>query len=145
MIQHLGNENHSCLQYWCSKEWKFLWRFLYDATPQIRPPPFHWVCPTSPASYLHEELDVLLLTQEVPVQCAPVGHQLQDFAFPVQRLLLRPLFPVPPLLPPVSLCAIGEDEELRVVIIQMCCAPPLPYSRKERSDDTLNPSTPHAP
>lgn len=37
--------------------------------------------------YLHEQLDVLLLPQEVFIQGAPLGHKVQDLPLPVEGLL----------------------------------------------------------
>lgn len=51
-------------------------------------------------SYLHEELDMLVFSQEVFAEQHPLRHQVQEFLLPLQSLL-------PILFPSVSLGAIG--------------------------------------
>lgn len=51
-------------------------------------------------SYLHEELDMLVFSQEVFAERHPLRHQVQEFLLPLQSL-----FPI--LFPSVSLGAIG--------------------------------------
>lgn len=51
-------------------------------------------------SYLREQFDVLVFSQEISAERHPLWHQVQDFSFPLQFLL-------PVLFPSASLGAIG--------------------------------------
>lgn len=57
-------------------------------------------------SYLHEAPDVLLLLEEVLVEPAPVGDQLQDLTLPEEGVLAL-------LLAPAAGAAVGESESRR--------------------------------
>lgn len=53
-----------------------------------------------PISYLHEELDALVVTQEIVAQLHPLRHQVEDLPFPLQSL-------PPILLPSAALGTVG--------------------------------------
>lgn len=68
----------------------------------------HFKFPSHPAStlfplrvsYLHEQFDMFVFSQEVFAESHPLWYHVQNFSFPLQSLL-------PVLFPCVSLCAIG--------------------------------------
>lgn len=69
-------------------------------SPPTQFPPFFFPFAQYCTSYLHEDFDVLVFSQEVFAEGRPLRHQVQELLFPLQRLLLI-------LFPPVSLGAIG--------------------------------------